>query len=282
MFVVLNTVSPEKNHLKRIKQIRNLKNSPVHTYKTSNGLPFYILDVMKDKHGINWPLTAKKCGKYASRIIAPRSLSLPDNSGLKRFIPATMNSVLIFNTALKVISESNLSADKICITVTDRNAVVPSRICELLPFASEIRIITSHPENYVSAVTDAYTDYGASLVIRSKYEPAGLPEIIICCDGAVMSSMNEAALFTFKRNFGGKIRFCASGVELSEYHESILPSDIENVDFVGALTELCGNREYRLSPFSEIEINCVKCENPCAKKCLECYVCNQTVIIHKT
>ncbi len=277
MFVVLNTVSPEKSRLKRIKQNRNIKNSPVHTYKTSNGLPFYILDVMKDKNGINWPLTAKKCGRYASRIIAPRSLSLPDNSGLKRFIPVSINAVLIFNTALKVISESELPADKIRITVTDRNAVVPSRICELLPFASEIKIITSHPESYVSAVKDAYVNHGASLVIRNKYEPSGLPEIVICCDGAVMSSMNESALFTFKRNFGGKVRFCASGVELSEHHKSILPPDIENVDFAGALTELCGTGEYKHAVFSEIEINCDKCQNPIAEKCLECYVCNQTV-----
>ncbi len=277
VFVVLNTVLPEKNRLKRINQIKKIKKSPVHTYKTDNALPFCMLDVLKDKNGINWSLTAKKCGRYASRIIAPRSLSLPDNSGLKRFIPISMNSVLIFNTALKVISEADLPADKIRITVTDRNAVVPSRICELLPFASEIRIITSRPENYASAATEAYTNHGASLVIRNKYEPVKVPEIVICCDGAVMSSMNEAALFTFKRNFGGKVRFCASGIELSEYHESVLPPDIEKVDFAGALTELCGSNEYRLSPFSEIEISCKKCENPIAEKCLECYVCNQTV-----
>ncbi len=278
VFVVLNTVLPEKRYFQRLKQSRNIKNAPISVHKTDKGLPFYTLDVLKEKSGINWSLTAEKCGRYASRIVAPHSVSLPDNSGLKRFIPISMNSVLVFNTALKIISASGLPADKICITVTDRNAVMPSRICELLPFASEIRIITSRPENYASAVTDAYANHGASLVLRNKYEPAKSPEIIVCCDGAVMSSMNEAAIFTTKRNFGGKIRFCGNGVELSVQHQNIIPEDIETVDFAGALTELCGSSEYRYSPFSEIEISCRNCENPTAEKCLECYVCNQTVI----
>lgn len=277
MFVILRTVLPEKRFFQRLKQSKNIRNAPISIHKTDKGLPFYTLDVLNDKNGINWSLTAKKCGRYASRIVAPRTLSLPDNSGLKRFIPASMNAILIFNTALKIISESDLPADKIRITVTDRNSVMPQRIYELLPFASEVRIITSRPENYASAVTKAYADFGASLVLRNRYEPAKSPEIVICCDGAVLSSMDDAAVFTAKRNFGGKVRFCGSGIELSECHKEIIPPDIETVDFVGALTELCGCGEYRLSPFSEIETNCKKCENPTPQKCLECCICNHSV-----
>ena len=234
MFVVLRTVTPEKGFFQRLKQKKIIKNAPISTHRTDKSLPFYTLDVLNDKNGINWSLTAEKCGKYASRIVAPHTLSLPDNSGLKRFVPISMNSILIFNTALKIISEANLPAEKICITVTDRNSVMPSRICELLPFASEIRIITSRPENYASAVMQAYADYGATLVIRSKYEPPKSPEIVICCDGAVLTSMSEAAIFAVKRNFGGKVRFCGSGIELSDCHKEILPPDIEAVDFVGS------------------------------------------------
>ena len=277
MFVVLRTVPPEKGFFQRLKQRKILKNTPISICKSDKCLPFYTLDVIDDKNGIDRLMTAQKCGRYASRIVAPRSLSLPDNSGLKRFVPISMNSILIFNTALKIISEANLPAEKICITVTDRNSVMPSRICELLPFASEIRIITSRPENYASAVVKAYADYGATLVIRSKYEPPKSPEIVICCDGAVSSSMSEAAIFAVKRNFGGKVRFCGSGVELSDCHKEIVPPGIEAVDFVGALTELCGSAEYRLSPFSEIEISCEKCENPNAARCLECCICNHSV-----
>ena len=114
-------------------------------------------------------------------------------------------------------------------------------------------------------------------MIRSIYDPSPTPEIVICCDGAVLSAMNEAAVFAFRRNHAGKLRFCANGVELSDFHKSILPEDIDPVDFAGALTELCGSSEYRLSPFSEIEISCNKCPDTSASKCLECFICNQSV-----
>lgn len=278
MFVVLKTVKPEKGFSKHRKQAKTIRKTPALVCKTERGLPFYVLEVLEEKNGIDWALTAEKCGRYSSRIVASHSISLPDESGLKRFIPISMNAILIFNTALKIIGNSDLPADKICITLTDRNAVMYSRICELLPFASTVRVITSHPERFASAAAKAYEDYGASLVIRSGYEPAKQPEIVICCDGAVLSSMSEAAVFVSKRKIGGKVRFSGCGVELSDYHKNIISPDIETVDFAGAITELCGSSEYKTCGFSGIEISCNQCDNPQAEKCLECCICNKVVI----
>ncbi len=272
MFVVLNTVTPEKGYINRKKQAKKIKKTPALVCKTDMGLPFYVLEILEEKNGIDWELTAEKCGRYASRIVASHGISLPDNSGLKRFIPISMNAILIFNTALKVIECSDLPADKICITLTDRNAVMPSRVCELLPFASTVRVITSHPERFARAEADAYENHGASLVIRSGYEPAKSPEIVICCDGAVLSSMNNAAVFTSKRKNGGRLRFCGSEVKLSDYHKSIISDNIESVDFAGALTELCGSSEYKACGFSVTEISCTECENRQPEKCLNCFV----------
>ncbi len=277
MFVVLKMVKPEKNYFMRRKQMKRIRKKPAVICKTEKSLPFYILEVLEGKNGFDGKSAAAKCGRFASRIVAPRNISLPDDSGLKRFIPISVNAILVFNTALKIISESDLPAEKICITVTDRNAVTPSRICEILPFASTVRIITSHPERFASASANALEHHGASLIIRNAYSPAGQPEIVICCDGAVLSSMNEAAVFVAKKKTGGKIRFNGNGVELSDYHKEILPYDIDTVDFAGALTELCGSGEYKYSSFSEIETSCRNCENSSPRKCLECFICNQTV-----
>lgn len=277
MFVVLKTVKPEKGIIKRHKQLKKLKNTAPFACKTDKGLPFYILEISDGKKGIDWNTASRKCGRFASRIIASHSVSLPDNSGLKRFIPISMNAILVFNTALKIIGTSGLPADKFAITVTDRNAVTPSTLCRLLPFCSTIRVITSHPERFAVTAIDAYENHGASLIIRSKYEPSDKPEIIICCDGAIMSSMENAAIFTSKNTSVGKLRFVGKRIELSDYHKSIIPDDIETVDFAGALTELCGSGEYRQSSFADIEINCDGCEDKSPGKCLECFICNKAV-----
>lgn len=275
MFVVLRTVSPEKGIIKRRKQKKRILNSPAQSCPTEKGLPFYVLDVLADKHGIDWDSVAEKCGRYASRIIAPRNLPLPDHEKLRRFIPISMNSLLIFNTASEIIKNAALPPEKISVTLTDRNAVHYSRVCKLLPFASSVRVVTAHPERYAHACVRAFEDYGASLIIRSVYEPTSKPEIIICCDGTISVSMENAAIFTSKRRAGGKIRFSGNGARLSEHHADLIPQEIDPIDFIGALTELCGCPEYKSSTFAQLDISCTSCENPTPEKCLECFCANQ-------
>ncbi len=271
MFVVLKIINPEKGFLRRRKQKKALDNAVLRSCPTEKGLPFYILEVLDGKHGINWKLVAEKCGRYSSRIIAPRSLPLPDHARLKRFIPLSMNSVLVFNTALKIIENAKLAPDEICITLTDRNAVHASEVCKILPFASTVRVVTAHPERYAVACAKAFEEHGASLIIRSAYEPAAKPDIVICCDGAVTASMKNAAIFTSKRKNGGRIVFAGSGVCLTPQHAELVSPETDPVDFAGALTELCGSREYKSAAFSQIETTCGKCVDSSCEKCLECF-----------
>lgn len=270
MFVVLKIINPEKGFLKRRKQKKALDNAVLRSCPTEKGLPFYILEVLDGKRGINWKLAADKCGRYSSRIIAPRSLPLPDHARLKRFIPISMNSVLVFNTALKIIEKSKLVPDEICITLTDRNGVHPRDVCKILPYASTVRVVTNHPERYAASCSEAFEEHGASLIIRNAYEPISKPDIVICCDGAVTASMKNAAIFTSKRKNGGKLVFSGSGVCLAPKHAEIISPETDPVDFAGALTELCGSREYKNAVFSQIEATCRKCEDSPPEKCLEC------------
>lgn len=271
MFVVLNVIKPCGGFFARAKQKREILKAPAKVCRNEKGLPFFIIDVCDDKNGINWTLTAEKCGRYASRIIAPRSLALPDSSSIKRFVPSIMNSILIFNTAAEIISMAKLPPEEISITLTDRTAVHSSRVCSLLPLASCVRVITARPEKYACACSRALADYGASLVIRPSYEPSFRQDIVICCDGAAACSMNNAAVFTSKRSTSGKIRFFGSGTLLTPKHAELIPESIDAVDFVGALTELCGSSEYKASVFSDLDISCTACGCTQPEKCLECY-----------
>lgn len=272
MFVVLRTVKPVKGFFKRNKQKRIIGNSDAAVCHTERGLPFFILDVLEGKQNSDWEQIAKKCGRYASRIIAPRDYVLPDHGKLKRFVPLAMPSVLLFNTAEETIKKAQLPPDKISVTVTDRNAVQAHSVCRLLPLASSVRIITSNPERYARACVCAFEEYGASLIIRSFYEQTTKPDIVICCDGIISPAMQSAAIFSFKSKECGKIRFFGSGIELSENHKNIIPPEIDGVVFAGALTELCGSSEYKNSSFSDLKTNCSNCENPLPEECLRCSI----------
>ncbi len=239
---------------------------------TENGMPFYMLDVLNEKNGPDYSAIEEKSGYYASRIVAPRSLSLPDKTNLKRFLPGYSNGIFIFNTAMKMIEKVNPEPEKISATVIDRNAVMCGEIVRLIPYASPLRVITSRPERYAATCQKIYDEYGASVMLRSFYEPSSKKDIVICCDGATSDSMSNAAVFAFKRGINGKLRFHGSGIALSDSHREVIPENIDSTDFAAAVTELCGSTSYKSAAYSDIEINCGKCGEICPSECLRCYI----------
>lgn len=269
MFVVLRIHSVNENKINR-RQKKEINNACVQPHSTEKGLPFFTLDVLETKRGIDWQSVSEKCGRYASRIVAPRTVTLPDGTGLNRFAHRSVLPMLIFNTACRELSRADLPADKISITVTDRNSVMYSQIHRLLPLASQIRVISSKPEKYASACVKAMEENGATIMLRSAYEAVEGIDIVICCDGIISPAMQNSIIFTCGKKSGGKISFCGNGLELLPVHKAIVPESIEPVDFAGALFELCGCFSYCNSSFSEVEISCKKCEKRSVSGCLHC------------
>lgn len=271
MFVVLRTIETPKGFLQKRKHKKFIKKAQPEAVRTDKGLPFFTLDIPENATDGEWLEIAKKCDRYASRIVAPRKLSLPDYCGMKRFVPSYTQSLLNFNTAVETIRNTSANPYEISITVTDRNAVHHSRINKLLPFASSLRVITLYPEKYASACREALDEHGASVIIRSSYEPSSKRDIVICCDGVISPHMTSAAVFSYKQHTVGKLQFIGNGVALIGSHSDIIPDEIDSTDFAGAVTELCGSTEYKNSIFSSLVSNCNICDNPTPEKCLECY-----------
>ncbi len=246
-------------------------NSQVVPHSTEKGLPFFTLDVLETQKGIDWRSISEKCGRYSLRIIAPRNICLPDINNLRRFIPRSVKPSLIFNTAAQIIEKAKLPPEKITITITDRNAVMASRVCRLLPLASHVRIITIRPEKYASACIKAMDEYGATLIVRPSYEPTEGKDIIICCDGVITPAMENAAVFSDKQKNGKNPNFCGSGLALLPVHSEIMPDNIDPIDFAGALFELCGCTAYINSTFSALETSCKQCKIRSPEKCLNCF-----------
>ena len=269
MFVVLRIHSLKERKINR-KERKSIVNASVQPHSSERGLPFFTLDVLETKKGIDWQSVSEKCGKYASRIVAPRTVTLPDGIGLNRFSPRSVMPMLVFNTACREISRADLPADKISITVTDRNSVMYSRIHRLLPLASQIRVITSKPEKYASACIAAMEENGAAIMLRSAYEAVEGVDIVICCDGITSPGMHNSIIFSCGKKSGGRLNIRGQGPELLPVHKSIVPESIEPADFAGALFELCGCFSYCNSCFSEIEVSCNKCEKRSADRCLRC------------
>ena len=55
-------------------------------------------------------------------------------------------------------------------------------------------------------------------------------------------------------------------------HNLIDAENIDEIDFAGAVTELCGCFAYKRSCFSFLDTNCLKCADRSPEKCLQCFV----------
>lgn len=272
MFVLLRTIESSGGFFNRRHQKKKIANSIPVSVSTENGMPFYMLDVLSDKNGPDYPAIEEKSGYYSSRIVAPRTLALPDKTNLRRFLPGYSNGIFIFNTAVEIIKKVNPEPEKISATVIDRNAVMCNEIVKLIPYSSPLRVITSRPERYAAACQKIYDEYGASVMLRSFYEPSSKKDVVICCDGTTSDSMSSAAVFSFKRGTNGKLRFYGNRVPLSESHKNIIPENIDSTDFAAAVTELCGSTAYKTAGYSDIETNCRKCGEISPSECLGCYI----------
>lgn len=259
MFILFRHNYIDGNCFKRKKQLKNISKSEIRTVRTDGSLPFYITEIPIVRGSVLWKGIDGKCGKLASRVVASREISIPDGLPIKRYASTLLMPEIIFNTALEALKTSHLKPDSFSLTLTDRKGLVASKVCELLPFCSEIRVVTGSPEKYAQPVADALSNSGAVLIIRDSHRASAKPEIVICTDGAVAPSMNGCAVFAHRKYVGGKLMLTGGEITLCEKHRDIVPDYISPMDFAGALTELCASADYDNAVFSDTEINSSAC-----------------------
>lgn len=268
MFAVLDIITPCEGFFARRSQRAYLRKCAPLVIRTDDGLPFFILPVLKGKNGIDWPCVRQRLGKCALRVIAPRDTVLPDLQGLARYVPERLVPLMVLNTALRLLMAAGVPPLSLEITLTDRTALLTGEVCRLLPFAATVRVITRLPERYSNAVKRAMEEFGASLIVSDKVDYSCEHGFIICCDGAVPGAANARACLSFGKSVRCGCGIACTGVELDAEYASRLPSGIEPLDFAGALYELCGSASFAGADFTALNVNGRLCDYTAAAECL--------------
>lgn len=253
MFAVLNYIEPACGYFERRKQKVYLRKCEPAVIRTPDGLPYFIVDVLLDKKGVDWEALHRRLGKCAVRVIATRDIALPDT--FTRYTPKRLIPSMVFNTAVCLLSESGISPQGLSVTLTDSGALLCDRALSLLPFASTVKIVTRFPEKYELCAREAMERFGASIIVTDCLDASANDGVIICADNCMPPAVNAACVISFSRCPRGCLSVTGNGIELDDYYLRTLPDGIDLLDFAGALVELCGVGSLLGACFKSLSVN---------------------------
>lgn len=254
VFVILKPVDAPGGYFASRKLKKSVDEKPAEFIRTADGMPFAVLEIFNGKNGIEWKKVIEKCGRYTSRVIVPKGISLPENQRISPFIPSRFLYNLCLNTALEILDTVKLSPDSFVLTLCDREAKFTQELCRLVPLCSSIKVITEKIEKYIPVCTDILEKTGASVILRTSFEKSSKRDAVIFCGGEKNEFVSADIVFAPDKTVRGKTTVIGSGVVLLEEHKSITGNGIDPVLFAGALTELCGSRTYENSVCERIDI----------------------------
>lgn len=254
MFAVIKPAEPADNIFSALRLRREYERKEAQAHRTGCGLPFLTLEMYSGKNGIDWKLAEEKCGRYSSRLVVPRNIKVPDIPGIHRFEPRFMPLLLNLNTAAELIKGAGVPPDSFVLTVTDREGNFTAHLSKFLRLCSCVRIITQRQDKYLPVISEAFESSGASVMMRERFEKSFIRDVVVCCDGSDFPDCPDALVFTCFPSVRGALTVFGSGLDLLPEHRSIIGERIDGVDFAGALTELCGCRDYTDAVFSDISL----------------------------
>lgn len=254
MFIILKPVDAPKGFRISKKLKKTINKNPAKYIKTSDGMPFAVLEIFRENNEIEWEKVAAKCGRYTSRVIAPNDLFLPENQRISPFIPSYFPSELCLNTALEILDTVKLPPDSFTLSLCDYDCRFIDKLRLLIPFCSSIKVITGRIEKYIPICTEILEKTGASVMLRSSFEKSGKRDAIIFCSGPKSELISADIVFSCDKSVRGKTTVIGSDVVLLEEHKEVIGKDIDSVTFASALAELCSSHMYENSVCERIDI----------------------------
>ena len=235
MFVTLEIVEPQKT---RRRKKRSCKLS-IERVALPEAVSFYRMTVQGEKEALPWPDIAEGAGPLRCRLLLPRGITPPKESGIRAFEPKALPLRMLFNAGVAALERRRLFRKEI--TVVDPGGILPQCIGRLVPFASVLRVLTERPHRYAAAQRDLLESDGISLCVCSMSAPLPQQGVLISLTAEYVPRLFDGLIFTCaERRFLRAETVIARDVKLPSAPARLCPAGIDRVQFASALYECCG------------------------------------------
>lgn len=243
MFTVLNIQKRKDTLFEKIFGCLRSDDYQVRTVAVYKGAPFYILDVIIGKKGINTEKIIVSVGKCAKRMVTNDDSLLPQVDEIGLFKSDELYKCMLQNTFLSVLRQNFSYKNLVTICFVDRRGEYTDFVRGLSSFSSSLNIVTDKKEKYLPIVEEITEETGLCPVLKKDFVNA---DVVINLDEFYMNITKLNLHITVEDR-------CDFTVQ--EIYNYLKPDSINKYEFYSALYELCGVFSLAEGVFDSIMVN---------------------------
>lgn len=162
--------------------------------------------------------------------------------------------LMLFNSAISLFSQSVFEAEKTSVTIFDQRGVLAGEIHRLVPFFSQICVVTYNRQKYSFTAEKMMKDYGLSLLVTDMGDKSvGESDVVIAFDSSSVPLYFKGLLITeSERLFPFATVLVGKGIKCEKEYLSLCPDKIDCLQFVSALYEAAFQRELHFAEYEKL------------------------------
>ena len=144
---------------------------------------------------LDWTAIRRGAGREAGRLLLPRGVNPPIDSGIMPFAGIELARRLMELAAVAMLEIVAVNPRIVKISIYDLQATMPDLPISFLPFASEVCVVTLYPHRYAQQQYEAMHRYGAVLNVTNNSD---------CISGSLLVLVPNDMGMDFKEKLSAK------------------------------------------------------------------------------
>lgn len=208
--------------------------------------PYLRIEALSAQKGVDWRMIASYCMEPAGRLLLPKNVQCPRESGLRGFVPTAFRRKLLESLLKDVLACMKTPPAKRILAVYGREAETAALLPGLSPLVGEVRIITRREYAIRSVTEELLEQTGMPVTITPDLDARGCGLLFASDGGAGMiQSDSDCVVLSPSRPQCREALWVSSARAAlpAELEDDYLPEYDIN-EFVGAFYELAGRLEF--------------------------------------
>ncbi|MBO5944696.1 MAG: hypothetical protein J6Q50_05320 [Clostridia bacterium] len=227
MFCVLNVEKKNRNFFEKIFKFLARDEYSIATVPVFKGAPFYMLNASV-YDAVDWERVIEHSGKCCKRLVVNGNIIIPENQGVGVFNSPILYNKVFMNTLLHIIKNNVTIKTPQNITVYDKKGVYADFLTMIVPYASQITVVTDNKDKYTKVCDKILENTGLCVSLLSDFN-----------DGTIKINIDKNVMSICTKNQFINVT-CGENMIVNNIYKKLLPKGVDEYTFYSALYELCG------------------------------------------